>query len=328
MRQSFRGKNVLVTGGLGFIGSNLAIALVRVGARVTIVDNLTPNQGGNLFNIHPVKKKLTINFSDIRDKLAIEQLVKDKDYIFHLARQTDHILSQTNPYPDIDINIRGTTIILEACKAYNPTTRFIYVGTRGQYGKAMRLPVNENAPTNPKGIYEVTSLAAEKIIGIYNDVHHIPAIMLRLTNTYGPRAQMKHDHCGIVNWFIRLILDGKPIPIFGDGKLKRDFLYVTDAVDGIIATSTTDACYGEIINIGLPTPHTLISLVTTIIKAAKQGTYIFTPYTKERAAQEPGDFASDITKIKRLTGWKPTTKLADGLSQTIAYYKKFKKFYW
>lgn len=328
MENSFRGKNVLITGGLGFIGSNLAISLVKKGANVTVLDNLMPNQGGNLFNIKPVKNKITINYNDIRDKLAVEQLVRNKDYLFHLARQTDHIVSQTDPYPDIDINIRGTTILLEACKAHNPTVRFIYVGTRGQYGKAMRLPVSEMAPTNPKGMYEITSLAAEKIIGIYNDIYHIPSIMLRLTNTYGPRAQMKHDHSGIVNWFIRLMLEEKPIPIFGNGTLKRDFLYVDDAVEAIIKTAATDSCYGEVINVGLPTPKTFLMLVKTIIKAAGIGSYVFTSYTKERAAQEPGDFASDITKIRRLTGWKPKTQLLDGLTRTIAYYRKNKKYYW
>jgi len=328
MKNSLRTKRILVTGGLGFIGSNLVISLVKLGAKVTIIDNLTPQQGGNLFNIKPVANRVTTHFNDIRDIPAMTQLVQNQDYIFHLARQTDHIISQTDPFPDIDINIRGTTIILEACKRVNPKVKFIYIGTRGQYGKAMRLPVDENAPTNPKGMYEITNLAAEKIIGIYNDIHGIPAVMLRLTNTYGPRAQMKHDRSGIVNWFIRLILEGRPIPIFGDGKLKRDFLYIDDAVEAIINCATTPACYGEIINVGLSDPDTLLTLVKTIIRVAKRGSFEFTAYSKERAAQEPGDFASDITKIKRLTGWQPHTKLDLGLAKTITYYQKNKEYYW
>jgi UDP-glucose 4-epimerase len=328
MKNSLRGKRVLVTGGLGFIGSNLVISLVKLGAHVTIVDNLMPQQGGNLFNIKSVAHKVATHFNDIRDIPAITSMVQDKDYIFHLARQTDHIVSQTDPFPDIDINIRGTTIILEACKRVNPKVKFVYIGTRGQYGKAMRLPVAEDAPTNPKGIYEITNLAAEKIIGIYNDIHGIPAVMLRLTNTYGPRAQMKHDRSDIVNWFIRLVIEGRPIPIFGDGMLKRDFLYIDDAVSAIIACACVPACYGEIINVGLPHPDTMLTLVKTIIRVAKRGTYVFTAFSKERAAQEPGDFASDITKIKRLTGWVPSTPLARGLAKTIAYYKAYKSLYW
>ena len=325
---SLKGSRVLIIGGLGFIGSNLAIALVKKGAEVTILDNLTPNLGGNLFNIEPVKDKVDIHVSDIRDRLAVEQLVKEKEYIFHLARQTDHILSLTDPFPDIDINVRGTAILLEACKKYNPRVRLIYTGTRGQYGKAVKLPVSEDAPTNPRGIYEITNLTAEKMIQVYHDVHGIQSVMLRLTNVYGPRSQMKHDHYGIVNWFIRLAIDNETIPVYGDGKLKRDFLSIDDAVRAIILCAQTKACFGEIINVGNDKPDTFLTLVKSIIRIAGKGRFIFTPFSPERASQEPGDFASDITKIKRLTGWKPNVSLAKGLAETIAYYKKYTKYYW
>lgn len=325
---SLKGSRVLITGGLGFIGSNLAIALVKKGAHVTILDNMMPNQGGNLFNVEPVKNKIDINYSDIRDRLAVEQLVKGKDCIFHLARQTDHILSLTDPFPDIDINVRGTAILLEACKKYNPDVRLVYTGTRGQYGKAVRLPVSEDAPTNPRGIYEITNLTAEKMVQVYHDVHGIRSVMLRLTNVYGPRSQMKHNHYGVVNWFIRLALDNETIPVYGDGKLKRDFLYIDDAIRAIIRCAQTQACFGEIINVGNDAPDTFLTLVECIIRIAQKGSFVFTPFSPERASQEPGDFASDITKIKRLTGWKPNTSLAKGLRQTIAYYKKYKKNYW
>ncbi len=328
MNPFFRGKKILITGGLGFIGSNLAIALAKQGADVTILDNLTPNQGGNLFNVEPIKRKVTVNYSDIRDASAVSQLVKNKDYIFHLARQTDHILSQTDPFPDIDINVRGTTILLEACKKENPTVKFIYTGTRGQYGKAIKLPVAEDAPTNPRGISEVTNLAGEKIVQIYHDIHNIKSIMLRLTNIYGPRGQMRHDHFGVVNWFIRLAVDGVPIPVFGDGKLKRDFIYIDDAIDAILRTASTDACYGEILNVGYNKPQTFLTLAKTIATLCKNGSYTFTEFTRERAAQEPGDFASDIRKIKKYTGWRPTTSLKDGIAQTVKYYRKYKNHYW
>lgn len=328
MKAVFGHSNILITGGLGFIGSNLAIALAKLGGRVTILDNLTPGQGGNLFNIEPVKEKVTINYSDIRDQLAVEQVVKGKEYIFHLARQTDHILSLTDPFPDIDINIRGTAILLEACKKYNPGARFIYAGTRGQYGKQVKLPVAEDAPTNPRGIYEITNLTAEKLVTVYHDVHRIRSICLRLTNIYGPRGQMGHDHYGVVNWFVRLAIEGKTIPVYGDGRLKRDFLYIDDCIDAMLPVAATPSCYGEVINVGRPDASDFLTLAKTIVRIAGKSRVSLTPFSPERKAQEPGDFTSDITKITRLTGWKPKTNLETGLKKTIAFYRKYKKFYW
>jgi UDP-glucose 4-epimerase len=328
MQNAFRGTFVLITGGLGFIGSNLAIALVKAGANVTILDNLTPGQGGNLFNIAPVKDAAAINYSDIRDQLAVEQVVKGKDYIFHLARQTDHILSLTDPFPDIDVNIRGTAILLEACKKYNPSVRLVYAGTRGQYGKQVTLPVSETAAANPRGIYEITNLTAEKMVLVYHEVHGVRSVALRLTNVYGPRGQMHHDHYGVVNWFVRLALEGKTIPVYGDGKLKRDFLYVDDCIEALLAVAATPECYGEVINVGRPDASDFLSLARTIVGIARSGRVVRTAFSPERAAQEPGDFTSDIGKITRLTGWKPKTGLAEGLGATIRYYRKYKRHYW
>lgn len=328
MRATFHHKTILITGGLGFIGSNLAIALAKAGGSVTILDNLTPGQGGNVFNIDPIKDNVIIINKDIRDQPAVAKAVKDKDFVFHLARQTDHILSLTDPFPDIDVNIRGTAVILEACKQYNPKVRFIYAGTRGQYGKQVKLPVSETAPTNPRGMYEITNLTAEKMVQVYHDVHKIPSICLRLTNIYGPRSQMKHDHYGVVNWFVRLAMEDKTIPVYGDGKLKRDFLYIDDCIDAMLRVTSTPDCYGEVINVGRPTASDFLTLAKSIIRVAGRGTIAMTPFSPERAAQEPGDFTSDIRKIKKLTGWKPTTDLATGIKKTIAYYRKYQHYYW
>lgn len=326
----FRGKKVLITGGMGFIGSNLAIRLIELGAQVTIADAMIDGYGGNLFNIEPIQhhRRLRVNFTDVRSAAAMNYLVQGQDYIFHLAAQVDHVLSQTDPFPDIDINIHGTATLMEACKHYNPDVRLIYSGTRGEYGPATRLPVSEDAPTNPKGIYEISNLTAEQIIQVYNDIHGIRSTMLRITNTYGPRAQMLHSRYGVVNWFVRLAIDNETIKVFGDGRIKRDFLYIDDCVSGMIMCALSENAYGEVINLGSDKPFDFVELAETLICVAGTGCWEFAPFTPERAAQEPGDFYSDITKIRTLVGWEPTTCLADGLAETVEFYRAHKCHYW
>lgn len=324
----YQNKKVLITGGLGFIGSNLAIALVKQGAIVTIVDSLIPEYGGNLFNIHPIRKKVKINYCDITDKNAINWVVRDQDYIFHLAGQVSHILSFQDPYKDVDYNITGTLILLEACQKNNPDAKIVYSGTRGQYGPAISLPVNETAPTNPTGIYEITNLTAEKIFLVYNHHHGIRSILTRITNVYGPRSQMKSNKYGVANWLIRLNLDNEPITVYGDGKLKRDFVYVDDVVDALLDLPKNKSCYGEIFNIGSLEVTDFNELSKLIVKTSKQGKIIHTPFSKERALQEPGDFYSDIAKIKEYIGWEPKVPLSQGLKKTIAYYQKYQQHYW
>ncbi len=324
----FEGKRALITGGMGFIGSNLAIALVDLGVNVTVADAMIPGYGGNLFNIEPVRDRVTVNFCDIRDVNVMNYLVKNQDFIFHLAGQVDHILSQTDPFPDIDINIKGTAILMEACKHHNPAARVIYTGTRGQYGPAVFLPVSETAPTHPKGIYELSNLTAEKVIEIYNDIHNIHSVLLRLTNIYGPRAQMLHSRYGVVNWFVRLVIDGTPIKVFGDGLIKRDFLYIDDCVQAILMAAVCDAARGQVLNVGVDHPTNFIELADALIAAGGGGRWEFAPFSAERKAQEPGDFYSDVSKIKQIVGWESVTPLADGLARTIDFYRQHEARYW
>jgi len=324
----FRGKRVLVTGGLGFIGSTLAIRLVNLGAQVTVVDAMIEEHGGNLFNIEPVRERAVVNISDIRDQVGLRYLVRGQDYIFHLAGQNDHVLSQTDPFPDIDINIKGSAVLLEACRRGNPQARLVYTGTRGEYGAATRLPVSEDAPINPKGIYELSSLTAQKLFQIYNDNHGLKSITLRLTNIYGPRAQMKHNRFGVANWFVRLALEGQSIPVFGDGARFRDFLYVDDTVEAILACAGCAAAYGQVFNVGNDATATFRELAQTIVRLAGSGSWQLAPFSPERRAQEPGDFRSDISRIGRVVGWVPTTSLEDGLRRTIDFYRLHQRAYW
>lgn len=324
----FKGKNILITGGLGFIGSNLALKLIEAGGQVTLVDAMIPGHGGNLFNIEPIKDDVVVNFSDIRDEHSMNYIIRKKDYIFHLAGQNDHILSLTDPFPDIDINIKGSAVLLEACKKFNRDAKLVYTGTRGEYGSAVTLPVREDSPMNPKGIYELSSLTAQKLFKIYHDNHGVHSVTLRLTNIYGERAQMLHSRFGVVNWFIRQALDDKTISVYGDGSLMRDFLYIEDCVRAIIMCAMCDKAYGEVFNVGIDRPTTFLELARTIVEIAGCGRWELAPFTKERLAQEPGHFYSDVSKVRSIVGWDSARGLREGISRTIEYYRKYREHYW
>src|SRR5512139_3978818 len=264
-RDGLKGKRVLVTGGLGFIGSNLSARLSGLGAKVTIVDNMMPRLGGNLFNVKEIRDQIHINFSDVRDGHSMDYLVKGQEIIFHLAGQVNHVDSIRNPIQDLDINCRGTLVLLESCRKYNRKVKIVFAGTRGEYGSSVTLPVGEDHPTNPKGIYAVTNLTAEKMVLVYHDVHHIPGTCLRITNTYGPRHHITHYQYGVFNWFIRKAIDDEAIPVFRDGPILRDFLYVDDLVDCFIETATCPKAYGEVFNVGTGSPINFIDLAQKIV---------------------------------------------------------------
>ncbi|PYQ35647.1 MAG: NAD-dependent dehydratase [Acidobacteria bacterium] len=307
--RSLAGKNVLITGGLGFIGSNLAIRLLEDGARVAVCDAMIEGYGGNFANVREVLHDLDVHISDVRDEEEMARLVDGRDVVFHL-------------YPDIDINIKGTAALLEACRKTNPGALVVRSGTRGQYGPAVTLPVSEETPADPRGIYEISQLSAEMICRTYTRIHGVRTVPLRLTNVYGPRGQMKHSHFGVVNWFVRLALSGEPIPLFGTGRILRDFLYVEDCVEALVKAACEPSMVGEIVNVGSDRPSTFLE-VAEILRDLVPGTEIvFTDFTPERKAQEPGDFVSDISKIRRLAGWEPRVDLRDGLARTVEFYRE------
>lgn len=315
------GKRVLVTGGLGFIGSNLARRLLAEGAIVTLCDAMIEGYGGNSANVREIRSDVAIDTADVRDAAAMERLVAGQEVVFHLAAQVSHVMSLSNPYPDIDINIKGTAVLLEACRKVNPQALVVRSGTRGQYGPAVKLPVSETTPSDPRGIYEISQLSAEMICRTYTRIHGIRTVPLRLTNVYGPRGQMKHSQFGVVNWFVRLALDGKPIPIFGSGKILRDFLYVDDCVEALLLAAVEPRAVGEVLNVGHDRPSTFLE-VAELLSEIVPGTRLeFTDFTPERKAQEPGDFVSDITKIRGLLGWEPRVGLREGLTRTVDFYR-------
>jgi UDP-glucose 4-epimerase len=324
----YRGKRALITGGAGFIGSTLAIRLVELGCRVAVADAMLPEYGGNLFNLEPVKDRVEVNFCDVRDEHLMTLMVDGVDFVFHLAAQVSHVKSLSDPYPDIDINVRGTVSLMEAVRKVNPRAVVVRSGTRGEYGPSTSLPVAEDAPTRPRGLYEISLLTSEKIVLLYHEVHGVRSVHLRLTNTYGPRAQMKSSHYGVANWLIRLALDGKPITLMGDGMQKRDFLFVDDAVDAMLRCAATPACYGEVINVGDDRPSTFKQLASAIVTCVPGASVQHIDFTPERRALEPGDFYSDIGKIGRLVDWRPKATLEGGVQRTVDYYRRHRAHYW
>ena len=323
-----RNKKVLITGGLGFVGSNLAIKLAEIGADVLIIDNMLPRQGGNMFNIEPVKDKVKVNISDIRNPTSMNHLVKGMDYVFHIAGQVNHVDSVKDPLNDLSINVEGTLVLMEALKNNNPSAKVIFTGTRGEYGSSLTLPVSESHAINPIGIYAITNFAAERIVLTYNNLHKIKSLCLRITNTFGPRHQMAHDEYGVFNWFIRKAMDNEVIPIFGDGRILRDYLYIDDLVDSLVQIAINDEAYGDVYNVGSGKPLSFIELAEMIIKIAGKGKVDYTEFTSERKALEPGDYYADITKITSTINWRPVTSLEEGIKKTISFYEENRKHYW
>ena len=324
---SYKNKKVLITGGLGFIGSTLAIELVKYGAKVTIIDSLVPQYGGNLFNIDPVKNKVNINISDVRDRHSMNYLVQGQDMMFNLAGTLSHIDSMQDPFTDLEINCVSQLSILEACRNNNPEIKIIYAGTRNQYGKAQYLPVDEKHPIKPTDINGINCNTGEGYHILYNNVYGIKSCSLRLTNTFGPRHQMKHPRQGVLNWFIRQLIDGEEVKLYGTGNQIRDINYIDDVVDAFLLAGASDKVWGEVFNLG-GIPVSLKDFVKEAIKVNKRGKYRVVGFPEERKKIEIGDYVADYAKITKATGWKPKTKLADGIKKTLKFYEKYKKYYW
>ena len=324
----FQSKNVLVTGGVGFIGSNLAMRLVQLGANVTLVDSLIPEYGGNLFNIEPIKDKVRVNISDVRDEYSMKYLVKNQDYLFNLAGQTSHTDSMNNPYPDLEINARAQLFILEACRRHNPDIKVVFASTRQIYGKPEHLPVDERHQLHPVDINGINKMAGEWYHLVYNNVYEIRSSVLRLTNTYGPRMRVKDARQTFLGIWIRLLIEGKAIQVFGDGKQVRDFNYVDDVVDALLIAAASDDANGQIYNMGADDPINLKDTAELLIEINGEGSYQIVPFPEDRKVIDIGDYYGDYRKIRSRLGWKPVTSFSDGLKKTLDFYHKFYMHYW
>lgn len=318
---SFHNVPVLITGGLGFIGSNLAIRLVEAGAKVTIVDSMIPSHGGNLFNIEPIKDRVRVNISDIRDIHGLRYLVRGQQYIFNLAGQVSHVDSMRDPNTDLEINSRSQLLLLECLRQENPDAKVILTSTRQVYGKPQYLPVDENHPVRPTDVNGINCFAGEWFHKLYWDVYGIRTCILRLTNTYGPRQLIRHNRLGFVGWFIRNILVGDKIQIFGDGSQLRDLTYVDDVVDAILLVALSDASHGEIFNLGGSQVISLKDLAELMCRVAGRSVAVeIVPFPQDQKKIDIGHYYADYGRINRAVGWKPRITLEEGFERVFRYY--------
>jgi UDP-glucose 4-epimerase len=321
-RDWYAGRRVLVTGGLGFIGSNLARRLADLGADVRVVDALVPDCGGNRFNLAGVEDRVAVTIGDIRDAETMRPLVAGCDVVFHLAAQISHIDSMRDPLADLDLNARGSLVVIDACRRHNPGVKVVYASTRQIYGRADRLPVDESHPVRPTDVNGIHKAAGELYHLVYHRAHELRACALRLTNVYGPRQLIRHNRQGFIGWFIRLALEGRAIQVYGDGSQVRDFVYVDDAVDAFVRAGANDACDGEAFNVGGAEPIAHRDLVALLLERAGRGSVTFVDWPADKRRIEIGSFHASSAKFRAAAGWRPAVGLREGLRRTLEYYEK------
>lgn len=328
IRERFAGARVLITGGLGFIGSNLAHRLVDLGAHVTLVDSLIPEYGGNEFNIAGLDGRVTVNIADVRDQYSINHLVQGKDFVFNLAGQTSHMDSMRDPYTDLDINCRAQLSILEACRRFNPSAKLVYASTRQIYGKPDYLPVDERHLVHPTDVNGINKMAGEWYHILYNNVYGISACALRLTNTYGPRMRVKDARQTFLGIWIKRLIDGEPIEVWGDGMQIRDFTYIDDCVDALLLSAANPSAHGQIFNLGSDETINLRDLAALSVEINGGGRYAIIPYPADRKPIDIGDYYGDYRLIQGRLGWRPRVPLREGLALTLAFYRQHREHYW
>jgi UDP-glucose 4-epimerase len=322
------GARVLITGGAGMIGSTIAHLAVARGARVTILDALLPMYGGNLFNLQGIREQVEFIQGDIRDLALMRRVVSGCDYIFSLAGQVSYVDSNTDPLLDLDINLKGHLQVLEACRRENPQARLLFASSRFVYGRIEYNPVDENHPFNCLSIYGIHKLAGEKYYRFYHEAYGLPTVSVRIANPYGPRQQMKHSKYGIVNWFVRLALEGQPLTVFGDGQQRRDYIFNEDVAEGCLALLLGPGTEGQVYNLGTGAGMPFIEMAR-LVAAAVPGTEVRqVEWPKDRYFVETGDYLSDISRITAATGWRPRTTLNEGIGRTVAYYREHQQEYW
>lgn len=325
---SFTGRRVLITGGCGFIGSALARRLIGCGAQVTLIDSLIPSYGGNLANIADIRERVWLNVSDIRDPHAIAQLIRGQDFLFNLAGQTSHLDSMVDPITDLNINAVAHLSVLEAVRHHNPGIRIVFASTRQIYGKPQYLPVDERHPIVPVDINGIHKQAGEGYHLLYQRVYGIRASCLRLTNTYGPGMRVRDARQTFLGLWLKLVLTGQSIQVFGDGKQLRDFNYVDDVVEAMLLSATRDEAVGEVMNLGSDEVINLHDLAQKLVQVNGEGTWQLVPFPPERKVIDIGDYYGDWSRARALLGWSPSIDLDTGLRRSLDYYRAHRNSYW
>jgi UDP-glucose 4-epimerase len=324
----YRGEKILITGGLGFIGSNLAIRLVESGAAVTVVDSLNPTCGGNYFNVASIQKDIEIVEGDAADVSLMRKLVRDKKYVFNLAGHVSHIESMEDPFSDLHMNAVAPLAILEACRHENRAAHIVYAGTRQSYGRPESLPLVETQVLKPVDVNGVSKMAGEWFHIVYGQAHGMSTVSLRLINTFGPRQLVKHSRQGFVGWFIRQAIDGEEIQLFGDGQQLRGFNYIDDVVDALLIAGTDERLLNDYFNLGGVQPVTLEAFVQLLLRITGRGSYRIVPFPAEKRAIDIGSVYTSAAKFNAVSGWKPRVTLEEGLSRTVEYYRRHRAHYW
>lgn len=323
--KGYKDKKVLVTGGLGFVGSNLALRLVELGAQVHVVDALLPGCGGSQFNVQPACDRIAVSIEDLRNRKFMEQAVAGCELIFNMAGDVSHLGSMQDPEHDLEINCRAQLSLLEACRHANPRVKVVFASSRQLYGRPVSLPVNESHQVEPVDINGIHKRTAERYHFIYG-VYGIRATALRMTNTYGPRQLIRHNLQGFLGWFIRKALTGEEIVLFGDGQQLRDPVYVDDAVTAFLRAGLSPAADGQVFNLG-GEPVSLLTIAETLIAVCGGGSYRLAPFPDDRRPIDIGSYYGDYWKAERLLNWKPQIGLEEGLRRTIDYFREHREHY-
>jgi UDP-glucose 4-epimerase len=324
----YRGQHALITGGLGFIGSNVAMSLAELGASVSIVDSLDPTCGGNYFNIDPVRKNVEVVEGNCCDLELMLKLVRGKSFIFNLVGHVSHIQSMVDPFSDLRMNCTAPLTVLEACRQNNPEARIVYAGTRQTYGRPDELPLVETQRLKPIDINGVNKMAGEWYHMVYHLAYGMRTVSLRLGNTYGPRQLVKHAKQGFTGWFVKQAIDAEEIELFGSGQQLRGFTYVDDAVEALLIACRNDKIKGDVFNLGGQKPFSLEEFVQLLLKITGRGSYRIVPFPDDKKAIDIGSVYSSWAKFNFATGWTPKVSLEEGLRRTVEYYKQHRHHYW